>query len=228
MGSVSIFAGGYGSGKTEIALNFAIQAAAGTEEVVLADLDLVNPYFVSRDRRESLAARQIELLAPEGVLSFGDVPQLPPRLITALHRDNHLFIDVAGDDAGALVMGYLHPYLAERSRVNVWLVINPYRPFAQDLDGITELVRHWEATSRLRFTGVISNPNLVEETDREIILGGHRQVLAFASKLNIPVGFLTVREDFYPELCPQFDDRLQSIKLYTRPEWLREETRGGI
>lgn len=222
MGSVNIFAGGYGSGKTEIALNFALDIAAGAENVVLADLDLVNPYFVSRVFRERLEAEDIRLLAPDGVLAFGDVPQLPAYLIREMHRDNNLLIDIAGDDAGGVVLGYLNRHLAERSPFHLWLVINPYRPFAQDLQSITELVELLQGTSRMCFNGIISNPNLIEETDVDVIRRGHQQVMTYASSLQIPIGYLTVREDFYDQLYPEFGAILKPIKLLTRPEWMQD------
>lgn len=222
LGIVSIFAGGYGSGKTEIALNYAFAAANQDNNVVLADLDLVNPYHVSRERRLDLENRGITLLAPGGELSFSDVPQLPHKLIAHLYADNHMLIDVAGDEAGGLVLGYLNRYLEQRCPFHLWLVVNPYRPFAADLEGIREMVRLVEDTSRLNFTGIISNPNLVEETDTDCIREGHRQVTAYARELALPIGSLTVREDFYKDLYPEFGSLLTSIRLYTRPEWLKD------
>lgn len=223
MGSINIFAGGFGSGKTEIALNFAMNTDAEAENVVLADLDLVNPYFVSRHRQAELKARGVKLLAPDGMLSFGDIPQLPAHLLSEIQRDNQMLIDVAGEDAGGVVIGYLNRYLKERDPVHLWLVINPFRPFTQDLNGIIELVKLFEDASRLHFTGIISNPHMVEDTNVDIIRAGHQQVLDYSRALQLDIGCLTVREEFYKQLFPEYGSILRSIKLYTRPLWLQED-----
>jgi len=221
LGSINIFAGGYGSGKTELALNFAINSDSQGQDVVLADLDLVNPYFVSRQNQTELKAHHVKLLAPSLKLSFGDVPQLPPKLLAEVQRENQLLIDVAGDDTGGLVIGYLHRYLQQRDPVNLWLVINPYRPFAQNLYDIKESVKQFEDAARLPFTGIISNPHLAEETTADVIRSGHQQVLEYAEALQLKVGYLTVREDFYEQLKPEYGSLLKSIKIFTRPAWLQ-------
>jgi len=223
LGSINIFAGGYGCGKTELALNFAMNTDSKGQDVVLADLDLVNPYFVSRQQKAELKAHHVKLLAPFNNLSYGDIPQLPPQLLAEIQRENQLLIDIAGDDTGGLVIGYLHRYLQQRNPVNLWLVINPYRPFAQDLNGIIELVELFEDASRLHFTGIISNPHLAEETTVDIIRRGHQQVLEYAEALQLKVDYLTVREEFYEQLIPEFGSLLKSIKIYTRPLWLQED-----
>jgi hypothetical protein len=223
LGSINIFAGGFGSGKTEIALNFAMDNHAETQDVVLADLDLVNPYFVSRHIQAELNAHGVKLMAPEGELSFGDIPQLPAHLLSEVQRDNHLLIDVAGEDAGGAVIGYLHRHLRERDPLHLWLVINPFRPFAQDLNEIIELVKLFENASRLPFTGIISNPHMAEETTLDIIRSGHQQVLDYSRALHLEVGWLTVREEFYEQLVPEYGSLLRTIKLYTRPLWLQED-----
>lgn len=221
MGNISIFAGGFGSGKTEITLNFAINRAAESNRVILADLDVVNPYFVSREVKPELQEKGIRLLAPGGQLSFGDVPNLPAEIIGLIKQDNDMFIDLAGDEAGALVLGYLSKYITGRYNYNLYLILNPYRPFASDLQNVMELKARLERASRIKFTGIISNPNLVEETDINIIEDGHRRVVGFAESLNIPVKFLTVEEKFYQQLLPEYGNELKKIKLYLRPDWLQ-------
>jgi len=221
LASLSIYAGGYGSGKTEVALNFALEKAAGAGEVVLADLDFVNPYFVSREVKADIEQKGIKLIAPSGEFFLGDVPNVPAEIIGFLRQDNDMLLDLAGDEIGALMLGYLSRYVALRPNYNLYLVLNPYRPFAMDLHSIKELKVLLEDTANLKFTGIISNPNLVEETDIDVIRKGHQKVLSFAKSFGIPVKYLTVEERFYDQLFPEYRAMLKKLKLYLRPDWLQ-------
>ncbi|MBO8159532.1 hypothetical protein [Thermosyntropha sp.] len=221
MQSTRIFSGGFGSGKSEIALNFALQKKSeGSGEVILADLDLVNPYFASREVKGALNSRGIRVLCPAEELSFGDVPNIPPEIIGILKQDNDMIIDLAGDEIGAIVLGYIHEYLIERQGFEFFLVINPYRPFAGDIESIKELKKCLERASGLKFTAIISNPNLVEETTADIIKKGHEKVVRYADKLNLPIRYLTVEERFYPELAAFYPDIIKGLNLNLRPQWL--------
>ncbi len=220
MGKIIILAGGFGSGKSEIALNFAMQEAEKSSNVILADLDLVNPYFASRELKVDLEKKGIRLLSPGGELSFGDVPNLPSEIIGLVRQNNNMFIDLAGDEVGALVLGYLSQYIFKKRSYDLFLVLNPYRPFAMDQQDLRELKIYLEKAARLKFTGIISNPNLVEETDIDVIIEGHRRVLGFAESLNIPIKYIVVEEKFCNKLFPVYGNTLKKIKVYLRPDWL--------
>jgi len=215
-----IFAGGFGSGKSEVALNYTMQKAKTSETVILADLDLVNPYFASRDVRSKLEQAGIRLVAPEGELSFGDVPSIPGEIIGLIRQDNHMVIDVAGDEVGSLVLGYLSKYIIARKNYQFLLVLNPYRPFAQDLESVRLLKHQLECAASIKFTGIVSNPNLLGETTSDLIRNGHEKIISFGRALDIPVTYLTIERKFYAELFPRYGDTLQVINLYLKPEWL--------
>ncbi|MDD2372707.1 MAG: hypothetical protein WC109_06380 [Syntrophomonadaceae bacterium] len=220
MGSLAIFAGGFGSGKSEVAINFAIDMASKSQKIVFADLDLVNPFFASRDAREKLISENIRLVAPGGELAFGDVPNLPTDIIALMKQDNDMLIDLAGDEVGSLVIGYLSNLVVERGDYQFYLVINPYRPFAGELESIKELRQHLEKAGLIKFTGIISNPNMVEETNLDLVLKGHRRVVEFAAKLELPVKYLTVEERIYNCLPHEYRSIAKKITLYLRPGWL--------
>jgi len=215
-----IFAGGFGSGKSEVALNYTMQKAKTSENVILADLDLVNPYFASRDVRSKLEQAGIRLVAPEGELSFGDVPSIPGEIIGLIRQDNHMVIDVAGDEVGSLVLGYLSKFIISRKNYQFLLVLNPYRPFAQDLESVRFLKHQLEGAASIKFTGIVSNPNLLGETTSDLIRNGHEKIISFGRALDIPVTYLTIERKFYAELFPCYGDTLQVINLYLKPEWL--------
>ncbi len=220
MGYTAIFAGGFGSGKTEIALNIACERASISSDVVLADLDFVNPFFASREMKQEIEKNKIRLIAPSGDLSFGDVPHIPAEILGLLAQDGDMIIDLAGDEMGALVLGYISTYVKKRSQVEFFLVINPYRPFAQNLEAICELKDYLEAVAKLKFTGIISNPNLVEETNIDIIKAGHEKVISYAQHFDLPIKFLTIEAKFYEALEPIYKDLLKVITLSLRPEWI--------
>jgi len=219
LGKLVILAGGLGSGKTEIALNFAREEARDGGNSILADLDLINPFFASRLAIEELGKEGVKLLASRRELSFGDVPQIPPEIISNIRQDNNLFIDLGGDEAGVLVLGYLRSYILERP-YELFLVVNPYRPFAGSLDDLLALKHMLETASRIPFTGIISNPNLVEETTPDIVREGHGKVVQWARIIGLPVLYLTVEETLFEDLQPEYADIIHKLSLHFRPDWL--------
>lgn len=220
LGNIVIFAGGFGSGKSEVALNYAFHQADTSQGVVLADLDLVNPYFASRDLRTKLEQAGIRLVAPVGQLAFGDVPSIPREIIGLIRQDNKMVIDLAGDEVGSVVLGYLSRYVTLRDTHDFWLVLNPFRPFAEDLESVITLKKRLEGVANLKFTGIVSNPNLLGETTPDIIRKGHEMVVGFARDLDLPISYLTIEEKFYSELFPDYGAKLQVIDLYLKPNWL--------
>jgi Mrp family chromosome partitioning ATPase len=220
LGSITVLSGGFGSGKTEIAINMALDTAEKVNNVILADLDLVNPYFASRDAKKYLDERGVRLLAPKGELSLGDLPSVPPEIMGFVKQNNNLIIDLAGDEVGALVLGYISNIVRHRNNMEFLMVINPYRPFASQLSDLAELKALLEGAAHLNFTGIVSNPNLVEETDIDVIINGHRKVEQYADKLKIPIRCLAVQEKFFAQLVPTYGKKLKKLKLFLRPHWL--------
>ncbi len=229
---ISIFSGAFGSGKTEIALNYALERAGNTDynKVLLADLDTANPFFVARDARGVLgsAEEKIHILAPVREMAQADVPNLPAQLMGHLRADNEMIVDLAGDKFGALVLGYISRFVKARSHYDMFLVINPFRPFSSSLDEVQGLRRLLEIAGRIEFTGIISNPNMVEATSLELIREGHRRVSRFAKGLGIPIRYLAVEERFYRELYPEYGTMLKRLKLFLRPDWIRGLEEGEL
>lgn len=192
---ISIFTGAFGSGKTELALNYAVKLQETGKKVTAVDLDLINPYFRIRSVRKALEARGINVVSPRGKLAGADVPALPPAILGVLEdTDNYGVLDVGGDDIGATALGRYKNSLADDS-FNLYLVVNTCRLHTRDVPGILLILKRIERASRLKVSALISNPNLGPETVPEKVLEGHHLVLEAAQQLELPVAFLGVRRD---------------------------------
>lgn len=191
---VIIFVGHFGSGKTEIALNGALELAAAGSRVTLADLDVVKPYFRSRSARAILSDAGVDLLAPTGANVHADLPIIVPQIRSCL-RDEHsrLILDVGGDDLGARVLGSLSDVIPFDD-TDCLLVLNFRRPSTPDPQRAVAMVREIEAVGRVPVSGLISNTHLMDETSPEVVLDGYRQALETARLAEVPLVAITVEE----------------------------------
>lgn len=189
---VTVYVGHFGSGKTEVALNRALDLSEAGEKVTIADLDVVKPYFRTRAARAILSAAGIELLAPTGANVHADLPIIVPQIRSSLRLgDRRLIMDVGGDDVGARVLGSLSD-VVPRSDTDCLLVLNFRRPSTPDPERAAVMVREIEAVGRLPVTGLISNTHLLDETTAEVILDGYRQALETSRLVNVPLVAVTV------------------------------------
>ncbi len=191
---VTILAGHFGSGKTEIALNGALGLAASGIEVSLVDLDVVKPYFRSRSAREFLRQAGVQLVAPDGEFFSSDLPIILPQVRGALgDRSRKVLMDAGGDDTGARVVGSLADTIPAEE-TDFLLVLNFRRPFTPDVDAALAMAREIEATARLKITGLISNTHLMKETTLEVVMAGHEMALRTSRLMGIPLVALTVKD----------------------------------
>lgn len=214
--------GGYGSGKTEVAVNLALELAGAGATVRLADLDLVNPYFRCREARELLESRGVQLVVPPGGLAFADLPIIVPQVDGMLRPPpGHVsLLDVGGDDAGALALAALAPRIAAVPH-EVWLVHNARRPFGDTEEACAAMRAAIEAASRLRVTGLVLNTHLGEETTPAVVLEGWRLGRRVAAHLGLPVRAVALLEELAhaPELQPIDAPRLL-LRRRMLPPWL--------
>lgn len=191
---VTVLVGHFGSGKTEIAINGALDLAHRGRRAVLVDLDVVKPYFRSRSARALMAAHGVTVVAPEGENAFADLPIIVPQVRSLLRDgDGQLILDAGGDPAGARVLGSLMDIMP-RDETDTFAVLNFRRPFTETVDAAVAMVREIEAAARLTVGGVISNTHLLEETTPDVVGEGYRLAAEAARRLGVRVAAVTVDE----------------------------------
>ncbi len=189
---IIVIVGGYGSGKSEVAVNLSRHLVVSqSQTVTIADLDIVNPYFRSREAAAALGQLGIRSVNPTGGQFYADLPIILPEIKGAIeHRQGKLILDVGGDDAGARVLSSLAGSF-EAGRYDMLLVVNANRPFTANVEGCLKTIREIESSSRLTFTGIIANTHLMENTTARIVLDGLALAREVSSQAGIPVVFLS-------------------------------------
>jgi len=214
---LTLLAGHYGSGKTNLAVNMALDLRKMRERVALADLDIVNPYFRSKDSGRELMEAGVRLIVSEYANTNLDIPALPQEMY-ALIDDPGLsaVIDVGGDDRGALALGRLSPAIAAENDYDMFLVVNRFRPLTRSAEDVLQVMREIEEAGHLAFTGVIDNSNLGAETSAEDVLGSAGFAEAVAEKTGLPLVLTSVDEALYPALSGKIE-KLFPMHLQKRP-----------
>ena len=191
LNGIVIIVGDYGSGKTEVSINLALERKQAGVDVRVADLDLVNPYFRTREARHQLQSRGVDLVLPPAAYLHADLPILSPAIAGLLRNPSPLTIlDVGGDDVGAVVLGALADALGDQ-RVRMLQVVNPLRPQTATVLGCLQAKTAIEAASRLPVGGWIINAHLMSETTAETIAAGYRFGQRLAAESGLPLVCIT-------------------------------------
>lgn len=205
---VTLFAGHYGSGKTSVAVNFALMLKRYERDVAIADLDIVNPYFRTKDSLDVLTSAGIRLISSEYAGSNVDIPALPPEAYAVVEDKRlHAVIDVGGDDRGATALGRYAPYLLAENDYELLFVVNRFRPLTADAQSTFGILREIEAACKMRLTSIVNNSNLGVETTAEDILGSVQYAESISRLSGLPVKMTSVRED----LVESLDGRIENI-----------------
>ena len=158
---LTLFAGHYGSGKTNIAVNYALHLAHQGKRVVIGDLDIVNPYFRTADSAKELEAAGVDLISSRFANSNVDLPALPQQAYSLVQRkDAYAVLDIGGDDRGAYALGRYTPYILEENDYEMVFVANFYRPLTTTVAEAIEVMREIEAAAKIKFTAIVNNSNL--------------------------------------------------------------------
>ena len=193
---ITLFAGHYGSGKTNIAVNYALFLAKQGLRVSLGDLDIVNPYYRAKDSEKELSAAGVKVISSAYANSNVDVPAMPQEAY-ALTEDKttHAVLDVGGDDRGALALGRYVPAIQEENDYEMLFVFNRSRPLTRDAQSALGILREIEEACRLPFTGIVHNTNLGRETRPETILDALPALHELEKLSGLPVIFTAARSD---------------------------------
>ncbi len=219
---ITLLAGHYGSGKTNIAVNMALDLKKQQSNTAIADLDIVNPYYRTLDSRKELEEAGVRLIVSPYANTNLDIPALPQEMYAIVHdRTLHSVVDVGGDDRGALALGRLTPLLREENDYDLFMVINWYRPLTRDVQSILEVKQEIEEAGRLPFTGIINNSNLGAETTAQCVLDSMDFAYGVSEAAGLPLVMTTVEERLYDGLKGKID-HLFKMKLQARPvDWIR-------
>ncbi len=206
---VTLFAGHYGSGKTNIAVNYALLLAGEGKRTAIADLDIVNPYFRTKDSAQELAAAGIDLISPQFANSNVDLPALPAETYR-LVEDRSLFavMDIGGDDRGAYALGRYTPFLLEERDYRMAFVANPCRPLTRTPEEALEVMREIEKAGGLPFTCIVNNANLAHETTAETVLDAVPYMEKLSALSGLPVWMTTAEERVAAALAGRVADLL--------------------
>ena len=205
---LTILCGHYGSGKTNVAVNIATELKKLRDTVTVADLDIVNPYFRTKDSAAYFEDRGIRLICSAYANSNVDIPALPQEMY-ALTDDRSMtaVLDIGGDDRGALVLGRLAPKILAEGDYEMLMVINRYRPLTRDAASTMEVMAEIELAGGIRFTGLINNSNLGELTTAEDILASREYAEEISRLSGLPLVMTSVRAD----LAPAVDGRMPHV-----------------
>lgn len=219
---LTLFAGHYGSGKTNIAVNYALHLAREGLPVSVADLDIVNPYFRTADSKKELEAAGVRLILPQFANSNVDLPALPAEAYSLLaDKRRYGIMDIGGDDRGAYALGRYVPGIRAEDDYRMVFVTNCYRPLTRTAEDAMEVMGEIENACGLRFTHIVNNSNLGTETTAETVLASLPFVEELSKQSGLPVWLHTVREDLAAQVKDQISNvlplRLQE-KYFDLPE----------
>lgn len=204
---VTLFAGHYGSGKTNIALNYAFELKRNGKSVVIADLDIVNPYFRTKDSERELSEAGIKLISSEFASSNVDLPALPQEIYSVVHNNsNYAVLDIGGDDRGAYALGRYSDSIIKENNYEMLMVINMYRPLTRDVESTLEVMQEIETACSMKFTAIVNNSNIGEETTAQDVLDSMSYANKVAEASGLPLRLTTVDEKLYNELHEKMEN----------------------
>jgi len=217
---IFIIVGNFGSGKTEVSINLAVNQKRAGVDVKIADLDLVNPYFRTREARKALAKLGIEVVVPEEKYLQADLPILSPVISGLIRQPSDLtLIDAGGNDVGATVLAALADSFRNK-RVHMLQVVNPFRPFTDTIESCLKMRDEIERASKMTIDGIIGNANLIDETSVDDIYNGYDFVKTLSGETRLPLKFITAPVELLPDIdMGHFSCPVLPIERQLVPPW---------
>lgn len=220
MSRIRIFTGHFGSGKTEISINYAINLAKQGKKVAIVDIDIVNPYFCVRDISEHLDKQYgIRVISSNPHYSNAELAVVPSEVVSVFNDKSYeVVMDIGGDEMGAVVLGQYNRFFREEP-YDLYFVVNNNRPQTSNLKDTEEYITNIQYSSRLKVTHLISNTNMSYETSVEDVLKGDKEVNELSDKLNIPYKYTACRRDLAEDIKGRVQGEVLPIDIYMKPPW---------
>ena len=216
---INIFTGHFGSGKTEVAVNYAVRLSEIVPKTAIVDLDIVNPYFRTADAKNELESNNIWVVTPLYANTNVDVPALPPELnALSEKKEYNVVLDVGGDDLGARVLSRYREEIL-RDNYEMFFVINTKRPMTDTFEKIEQMISEVEGSSRLKVTKLVNNTNLLGQTSIDDIIMGHELIRSISDKLNIPVSFISGFRDLIEGIEQRLDTNVLYLEKMIKLPW---------
>jgi len=204
---LTLLCGHYGTGKTNIAVNMAFDLKKKWENTAIADLDIVNPYFRTKDSEQDFIDRGIKFICSEYANTNLDIPALPQDIYTITDDKNmKVILDIGGDDRGAYVLGRIAPAIVAENDFDMLMVVNAYRPLTRDAQSTIEVMREIEAVCSIKFTGIVNNSNLGEDTTPEDVLKTVPYAEEISRLTSLPVKLTCVKKNVASALSGKIDN----------------------
>ena len=219
---IRIITGHYGSGKTEFAVNYVKKLRESVDgRVAIADLDIVNVYFRSREKKEELEEKGIQVIASNLDTAVADVPAVSGAMtMPVINKEYQYVVDLGGNDVGTLVLGRIKPLL-DHAEADFFMVVNAYRPNTSTPEGIIEQMENLEYAAGLKVTGFINNTNLVRETTAECLLHGDEVLKVVTKRTGVPVKYVSYVKDVMTEEIPEgLSGELFPMEFNMRKTWM--------
>ena len=219
---IRIITGHYGSGKTEFAVNYVIRLREATKQkVAIADLDIVNVYFRSREKKTELEQRGIQLIASNLEGNAADVPAVSGAMtMPVTNKEYQYVVDLGGNDVGTMVLGRMKPLL-DPAETDFFMVVNTYRPNTSTPEGVIEQMENLEYASGLKVTGFINNTNLVRETTAQCLVQGDAILREVTQRTGVPVKYVTYVKELLTEGVPEgLAGELFPMEFNMRKTWM--------
>ena len=215
MKNITFLTGYYGSGKSELAINLAINKRVD----YVIDLDVINPYFRTREQEKLLESYNIEVISSD--LDYKvhvDMPYISQRVYLPFHDESKRAIyDLGGNDIGAKLLRQFEDY--NDRDIDLYLVINVFRTESDGFEKIIDLINKIEGIGGFKVTGLINNSNLLKDTTLEDIAYGEEIIKEVSKQTNLPIVYTTVWEEIYADNLV-FQGEILKLKLYFRKNWL--------
>lgn len=217
---IRIVIGHYGSGKTEFSVNYAVKLAEQGKKVALADLDVVNMYFRSREKQEYLQGLGIKVIASSVNAPAIDIPAISAEVYTPLEDKSYeAVLDVGGNPAGARVLGRYKKFFIDGA-YDMFYVLNANRPETSSADQAIQFLKAIENTAQAKVTGIVNNTHMLKSTTVDDVLKGQKLALEVSQKTGIPIRYIAALENVARDLPSDLVGEIFPINLYMREDWM--------